>query len=132
MEPETTDQEHFDAKVNRTGKFALEVLAGLGIFAALIMSIVALLHATGNNGSPTVIVRNATPATQSLPSSVSGTIGHVTKGCHTLNIAGMAASSPTAIVHLAVGGVLNLQDNDVMPPSSTASAASRPRSAAPT
>jgi hypothetical protein len=115
MEPQNSDQQQFDAQVNRTGKFALEVLAGVGIFAALIMSTIALLHATGKNGSPTVVVRNAAPATQSLPSSVSGTIEHVTKGCHTLNIDGMAASAPTATVHLAVGGALNLKDNDVMP-----------------
>jgi hypothetical protein len=119
MESQSNDQQQFDAQVNKTGKTVLEVLAGFGIFAALIMSIVALLHATGNNGSPTVIVRNATPAAtgaaQALPSRVSGTIEHATKGCHTLNFEGMAKSSPTATVHLAVGGVLNLQDNDVMP-----------------
>jgi hypothetical protein len=120
MESPSNDQQQFDAQVNRTGRFALELLAGVGIFAALIMSMIALLHATGNHGSPTLVVRNATPvstggAPQALPSSISGTIEHATKGCHILNFQGMAKSSPTATVHLAVGGVMNLQDNDVMP-----------------
>ena len=116
MEPQSNDQKQFDAQVNRTGKFALEIFAGVGVFAALIMSIVALMQSTDSSKTTTVIrTVSAAPAAQSLPTSVSGTIEHVTKGCHTLNIEGMAQSAPTATVHLAVGGTLNLQDNDVMP-----------------
>ena len=116
MEPQSNDQQQFDAQVNRTGKFALEILAGVGVFAALVMSTIALMQSTDSSRT-TTIIRNATaaPATQALPTSVSGTIEHVTKGCHTLNFEGMAQSAPTATVHLAVGGTLNLQDNDVMP-----------------
>jgi len=36
------DQKEFDEAVNRNGKVVLEVLAGVGILAALLMSIVAL------------------------------------------------------------------------------------------
>jgi hypothetical protein len=116
MEPESNDQKQFDAQVNRTGKFALEIFAGVGVFAAIVMSTIALMQSTDSSKTTTVIrTVGAAPATQSLPTSVSGTIEHVTKGCHTLNIEGMAQSAPTATVHLAVGGTLNLQDNDVMP-----------------
>jgi hypothetical protein len=116
MDPESNDQQQFDAHVNRTGKFVLEIAAGVGVFAAIIMSIIALMQST-DSAKTTTIIRTvgSTPATQTLPTSVSGTIEHVTKGCHTLNIQGMAQSSPTATVHLAVGGTLKLQDNDVMP-----------------
>jgi hypothetical protein len=110
------DQKQFDAQVNRTGKFALEIFAGVGVFAAIVMSTIALMQSTDSSKTTTVIrTVGAAPATQSLPTSVSGTIEHVTKGCHTLNIEGMAQSAPAATVHLAVGGTLNLQDNDVMP-----------------
>jgi plastocyanin len=116
MESESNDQQQFDAQVNRKGKLVLEVLAGLGVFAALIMSIIALMQSTQSTNTTTVI-RNATaaPAAQTLPTSASATIEHVTKGCHTLALDGAPSSSPNVTVHLATGGVLNLQDNDVMP-----------------
>lgn len=44
MEPQKTDQERFDEAVDRKGKLILEVLAGVGILAALLMSIVALVQ----------------------------------------------------------------------------------------
>lgn len=116
MEPKNNDQQQFDAQVNRTGKFVLEIAAGVGVFAAIVMSIVALMQSTDSSKTTTVIrTVGAAPAAQTLPTSVSGTIEHATKGCHVLNIQGMAQDSPSATVHLAVGGTLNLQDNDVMP-----------------
>jgi hypothetical protein len=117
MEPQSNDQQQFDAQVNRTGKFVLEIATGVGVFAAVIMSIIALMQSTDSSKTTTIIrpAAAATPATQSLPTSVSGTIEHATKGCHVLNFEGMAQSAPTATVKLAVGGALNLQDNDVMP-----------------
>jgi len=116
MESESNDQQQFDAQVNKSGKFFLEIFAGVGVFAAIVMSLVALMQSTDSSKTTTIIrTVAAAPTTQALPTSASGTIEHVTKGCHTLNIAGMAKSSPTATVHLAVGGVLKLQDNDVMP-----------------
>ncbi|MGH2879362.1 MAG: hypothetical protein ACRDK4_07155 [Solirubrobacteraceae bacterium] len=44
MEPQRTDQEQFDAAVDNTGKRILEVLAGLAILAAFMMSMVALVQ----------------------------------------------------------------------------------------
>lgn len=44
MEPQQTDQERFDEAVNRKGKVVLEVLAGAGILAAVLMSMVALIQ----------------------------------------------------------------------------------------
>ena len=117
MEPQSNDQQQFDAQVNRTGKLALEILAGVGVFAAVVMSTIALMQST-DSSSTTTVIRNASaaaPAAQALPTSVSATIVHVTQGCHTLAVEGAAQSSPNATIHLATGGVLKLQDNDVMP-----------------
>ncbi len=44
MEPQKADQERFDEAVNRKGKVVLQVLAGAGILAALLMSMVALVQ----------------------------------------------------------------------------------------
>jgi heme/copper-type cytochrome/quinol oxidase subunit 2 len=44
MEPQRSDQEQFDAAVDHTGKTVLEVLAGLAILAAFLMSMVALVQ----------------------------------------------------------------------------------------
>lgn len=44
MELQKTDQERFDEAVDRKGKLILEVLAGVGVLAALLMSMVALVQ----------------------------------------------------------------------------------------
>jgi hypothetical protein len=44
MESQKADQERFDEAVNRKGKLALQVLAGVGILAAVLMSMVALIQ----------------------------------------------------------------------------------------
>jgi uncharacterized cupredoxin-like copper-binding protein len=49
--PPPTDQERFDTAVNRDGKIVLQVLGGAAIFAALLMSIIALLVSTGKSDS---------------------------------------------------------------------------------
>jgi plastocyanin len=115
MLPDTTDQQQFDNQVNRTGKLALEILAGVGIFAALVMSTIALMQSSGSANTTTVAPRAAAPAAQTLPTSATAMIQHTTRGCHTLAVAGAAKSSPNATLHLATGGVLHLQNNDVMP-----------------
>lgn len=51
MEPQKTDQERFDEAVNRKGKILLEVLAGVGILAAVLMSVVALVQSGEGRGS---------------------------------------------------------------------------------
>jgi plastocyanin len=114
MPPETTDQQQFDEQVNKTGKLTLEILAGVGIFAALVMSTIALMQGSGA-ANTTTVVRSPAAAAQTLPTSATAMIQHTTRGCHTLAVAGAAKSSPNATLHLASGGVLHLQNNDVMP-----------------
>jgi phosphoribosylformylglycinamidine (FGAM) synthase PurS component len=54
---EVHDQAEFDDTVAKTGKTVIEVLAGLGIFAALLMSIIALNQSSEHN---TVTVTSGT------------------------------------------------------------------------
>jgi hypothetical protein len=63
-ETEVRDQADFDKAVMRDGKIVLEVLAGVGVFAALLMSIVALVHSGGHN-TVTITSATAAPATGS-------------------------------------------------------------------
>src|SRR5271167_473566 len=57
---EIADQEQFDADVTRYGRVFLEVLAGAGVFAAVIMSTAALLVASHHH--PTTTIFRAAPA----------------------------------------------------------------------
>jgi len=66
-ETEVHDQAEFDDNVVKTGKTVVEVLAGLGIFAALLMSIIALSQSSEHN---TVTVTSGTAlATTGAPGS---------------------------------------------------------------
>ncbi len=56
-ETEAHDQEEFDDTVAKTGKTVIEVFAGIGIFAALLMSIIALNKSSEHN---TVTVTSGT------------------------------------------------------------------------
>jgi plastocyanin len=58
MRTPTTDQELFDQEVASRGKVVLEALAGLGIVAALLMSLVALIQSTehASTGAPAAAV----------------------------------------------------------------------------
>jgi len=58
MEPQESDQEQFDRAVDKTGKRVLEVLAGLAILAAFLMSMVALVQ-SGDVREVRVMVRPA-------------------------------------------------------------------------
>jgi hypothetical protein len=109
-----TDQENFDAQVNKDGKLVLQILAGVGVVAALSMSIAALIVAGHRTMMPEHVAGVAT-AGPVVPASASVTIVHVTKGCHTLAVNGAAPGSPSATLHLQVGGALHVRDNDVMP-----------------
>ena len=116
MPPENTDQQQFDEDVNRVGKRIIAIAAGVGIVAALIMSTIALTR--NSNGSNVTIAPRVTavaPATATAPRTASIMIDHVLRGCHTLDVNGSAKLSPTATIHLAAGGSLNVQNNDVMP-----------------
>lgn len=59
MEPQKTDQERFDEAVDRKGKLILEVLAGVGILAALLMSIVALVQSGDRHDATAMMGRRA-------------------------------------------------------------------------
>ena len=112
METGKTDQEKFDEQVNKTGKLVLEILAGVGVFAAVVMSLAALLVASNKTSSTSA--KASAPVVKSAPTSADAVINHVARGCHTLSVNG-GAQSPNQTIRLAVGGVLHVQDNDVMP-----------------
>jgi uncharacterized cupredoxin-like copper-binding protein len=57
-----TDQQQFDATVDRDSKIVLQILAGVAIFAALVMSTVALVLSGGKNASTTTVTQPATAA----------------------------------------------------------------------
>lgn len=58
----------------------------------------------------------AKPAAKpSAPEKATVFINHATRGCHVLSVSGSAVSSTTATLKLRVGGVLTVQDNDIMP-----------------
>jgi heme/copper-type cytochrome/quinol oxidase subunit 2 len=77
MEPQETDQERFDEAVNRKGKVVLEVLAGAGILAAVLMSMVALIQsgdrheasvsASAKPAAATIAAGPAQPAASTAP-----------------------------------------------------------------
>jgi plastocyanin len=117
MESEKTDQQQFDEDVNRIGKRILEIAAGVGIFAALTMSLIALLVSTNNSNGTTGarMPMMATPSKPAGPQTASIMIDHVTRGCHTLDVNGSRRLSPRATIRLAAGGTLRVQNNDVMP-----------------
>lgn len=71
-EQEAHDQAEFDAAVNRDGKIVLAWVGGVGIFAALLMSIIALTQSTQRN-TVTVTSGAAPPATSSTPSASAAT-----------------------------------------------------------
>jgi uncharacterized cupredoxin-like copper-binding protein len=75
MESQKTDQERFDEAVNRKGKVTLQALAGVGILAAVLMSMVALVqsgerHEASATAQPTV-KQVAAAAAPSKPAAAS-------------------------------------------------------------
>jgi hypothetical protein len=72
-ETEIHDQEEFDENVVKQGKTVLEVIAGLGIFAALLMSIIALNQSSEHN-TVTVTSGVAAPATSSTAASATANL----------------------------------------------------------
>ena len=75
-ERESHDQAEFDATVNRDGKIVLAWVAGVGIFAALLMSIIALNQSSEHN-TVTITSGVAAPATSST--AATGTASLPTK-----------------------------------------------------
>jgi plastocyanin len=59
---ELRDQQQFDDTVNRTGKVVLQALAGAGIVAALLMSIIALNQSGEGSGATAAAQATVKPA----------------------------------------------------------------------
>jgi len=73
QEEEAHDQAEFDEAVNRDGKIVLAWLGGVGIVAALIMSLVALVNSSGHT-TLTVTSGVAAPATSSASTNTASTL----------------------------------------------------------
>ena len=79
MESQKSDQERFDEAVKRKGKVALQALAGAGILAAVLMSMVALVQsgekheasvsASAKPAAATTAAGSAQPVAQSAPAA---------------------------------------------------------------
>jgi plastocyanin len=65
---ERQDQQRFDEAVARKGKVVLQALAGLGILAAVLMSMVALVN-SGEKHETTVSAKPATQAAAAVPAA---------------------------------------------------------------
>jgi hypothetical protein len=87
--PPLTDQEQFDATVKRDTDIVLKVLAGVAVFAALVMSTVAL--ALSGGGSSTATVTQTTPATAPAIATATPVI--------TLSVAGSNKLGPDGKMH---------------------------------
>jgi heme/copper-type cytochrome/quinol oxidase subunit 2 len=90
--PPATDQELFDAAVNRDGRIAYQILIGVAVFSALVMSTVALVLSAGrsNTGATTVhptAVAAATPAAPAVAPVIS------------LSVAGSSKMGPDGKMH---------------------------------
>ena len=117
MDTEKSDQQQFDEQVNKTGKLVLEVLAGVGIVAAVTMSIAAMVMSSNGTRSTNSVMPMSQVSTRAttLPTTASVQIEHATRGCHTMIVDGTGPGSPSATIRLAAGGSLQIQNNDVMP-----------------
>jgi heme/copper-type cytochrome/quinol oxidase subunit 2 len=71
-QPEVRDQQDFDEAVNRQGKILLEWLAGIGIFAALVMSIIALVQSGEHSGAGMMnrVASTSTTPAASAPAAI--------------------------------------------------------------
>lgn len=59
MESQKTDQERFDEAVDHKGKLILEALAGVGVVAALLMSMVALVQSGDHHDATAMMGQRA-------------------------------------------------------------------------
>jgi hypothetical protein len=90
---EIADQERFDADVTRYGRVFLAVLAGVGVFAAVMMSSVALLVASGHHHTTTTVFRVA-PAAPVAAVAVPATVQTIS-----LSVAGGIKKGPDGKLH---------------------------------
>jgi uncharacterized cupredoxin-like copper-binding protein len=70
---EASDQREFDQAVDRSGKAVLEILGGVGVLAALLMSMVALIQSGGSNNAATAAQPAMMHAAATAPSTVAST-----------------------------------------------------------
>ncbi len=103
---EKSEQQIFDEQVAHASARAVLIVGGIGIFAALVMSTIALVNSTGSSSTKTVTVTNATtaaePATPALTGDALGRqlfvsgdpgTGVISCGsCHTMKAAGTTAT----------------------------------------
>jgi hypothetical protein len=94
-ETEVRDQAEFDETVVRDGKIVLEVLAGVGIFAALLMSIVALSQSSEHN-TVTVASGVAAPA---AGSTAAGAAAKLPAKLISLEVVAAGKLGPDKIMH---------------------------------
>jgi len=101
-----SDQQLFDEHISREMWTGAVVLAGLGIFAALVISIIALVNSTGGNTTTTVIAPATTAAGRTTPPITGDALGKqlfisgdpaagVTGcgSCHTMKAAGTTGTT---------------------------------------
>jgi hypothetical protein len=87
-----TDQQQFDAVVDRDSRIVLMILGGVAILAALVMSTVALVLSSEKNTSPA-------PVTRVLAASTAATVKPVTPPLITLSVAGSSKRGPDGKLH---------------------------------
>ena len=96
-----SDQEAFDAEVSRDGWMFMRVLAGVGIFAALVISVLALFEASRNHS--TTMTMNAPTQTVTAPSSKTAVAPAVGTGTAaktiSLSVAGENKKGPDGKMH---------------------------------
>jgi uncharacterized cupredoxin-like copper-binding protein len=71
--PPQTDQQRFDAEVDRNGKLVLQVIGGVVIFAAFVMSTIALVVSAGKSdptAAPVAPAIAAVPAAPAIPGKI--------------------------------------------------------------
>jgi len=103
--PQKSEQQIFDEQVAHASARAVLILGGIGIFAALVMSTIALVNSTGSSSTKTVTVTAATTAEPATPALTGNALGRqlfvsgdpgtgvISCGsCHTMKAAGTTAT----------------------------------------
>jgi uncharacterized cupredoxin-like copper-binding protein len=96
--PPPTDQELFDAAVNRDGRIAYQILIGVAVLAALVMSTVALVISSGKTGATTMPAAAAVampPAVAAAPSAAAPANSPLIS----LSVAGSTKMGPDGKMH---------------------------------
>ncbi|MCW2968491.1 MAG: hypothetical protein JWM71_2263 [Solirubrobacteraceae bacterium] len=91
-----TDQEQFDATVARNTRIVLQVLAGVGIFAAVVLSTIALLVATSNHSTTMPMSRATAAATPATPAAAAPAVA---SPAISFSVAGASKRGPDGKLH---------------------------------